>query len=160
MVIWVVLAGGLSVYMRHRDANPVKRPAGRAVTAARAAYVLELTPAFAAAPDPFALLPDGGKAPALSARLRGKDVVVKTEGVPAGVPIVVDSLPGVIEGDNEIVVAASPPVEETPRRHFLQARVLRNGVPIASETFWADGFARVDGVLRFTAPAEASDAGE
>lgn len=154
VLIWVVLVGGLSVYMQRRDANPVERSAGRAAVVSQADYVLEVTPAFAPVPDPFALDLDGEKPAALTARFRGREVLRRETGVEAGVPIEGVALPGVVEGWNEVLLSASPAAEGAPRRRFLQARVLRNGVPVASDTFWADGFARVDGVLNFVAPKD------
>lgn len=154
--IWIVLIGGLALYMRHRDANPAAAAPGRILPAATAEYTLELTPSFAPVPDPFALVKPGEKAPAMTARLRGREVLRTPDGALAGRPVRVDKLPGVLAGINEVAVAASPPAFDSattkaPVRNFLQARILENGVPRAEETFWADGTDRVAGVLRFDA---------
>lgn len=160
VVIWVVLVGGLYEYMRRRDATPVARPVGAAESLAGGEYALELTASFVPEPDPYAFKAGSENVPAIFARLHGQDVIARTDGVQAGIPLLADTVPGVIGGENEIVIAASPSVSGSPGRHFLQARVLRNGVPIASETFWADGSARVNGVLRFTAPAQSPQGAE
>lgn len=159
LVVWAALAGGLWLYMKQRDARPVESPRGRAAVAATDEFALELTPTFTPVPDPFALAGDGENAGALSARLRGRDLVgLEAAGAAgAGAPVRVDKLPGVVRGMNEIAVAASPPNEDVSRRNFLQARVFRNGVPVAERTFWADAGARVEGVVGFDAPGEAGN---
>lgn len=162
VLIWILLVGGLYEYMHRRNANPVARSSGVSAVAASGIYTLELTPGFVPVPDPFALNldVDGGKAPALFARLRGREILSLSGDIVAGASLRVENIPGVSGGDNEIVVAASPPIDGASGRHFLQARVLKNGVPIASEIFWAEGSARVDGVLRFAAPAQSSTGAE
>lgn len=158
LLIWLLLVGGLYEYMRRRDASSIERPSGAPLAAAAGTYTLELTPSFDPKPDPFTLNSAANPPPALFARLRGRDLLIRTgDGdVKAGIPLFAENIPGVSEGENEIALAASPPLDATTIRHFLQARILQNGLPIASETFWADGSARVDGVLRFTVPGQSA----
>lgn len=157
ILVWIVLVGGLSLYMRHRDAHaPVAGP-GVTLDIAEGRYALEVTPTFSAEPDPFALASDEGDSPAIAVRMRGREIVKAGDAVRPGVPIRVDDVQGFVAGDNEVLVEASPPGGETEQRHFVHVRILRDGLPVAEETFWSEGGARVSGALRFSLLGSAED---
>lgn len=150
VLIWVVLVGGLSLYMRHRDAHTPVAGAGVTLNLAEGRYALEVTPTFAAESDPFALASDTGDSPAVAVRMRGREIVRAGDAIRPGVPIRVDDVQGFVAGDNEVLVEASPPSDDAERRHFVHVRILRDGLPVAEETFWSEGGARVSGALRFS----------
>lgn len=136
VVIWVVLVGGLGLYVRSYEA--VKTAQSFQPALAQGAYALEITPTFAAEPDPFALrTEDGEDPPALILKLNGKELLKLTERVGAGAPILVEPLTGLLEGSNEVYLEANPPIKETGRSNALRVRVLRDGIPVSDRTFWS-----------------------
>lgn len=154
ILIWLVLVGGLTLYMDHRDSRPVAARTAAALDMAGGRYSVEVTPSFAAEADPFALaIGDAAETSALSVTLRGRDLLSLAGGNEPGVPLEIANVEGVTAGDNEILLRAAPPPDAPSRRHFVQVRVLRDGLPLADETFWSEGGARVEGVLRFAAPS-------
>jgi hypothetical protein len=136
VVIWIVLVGGLGLYVRSHEA--VKTAQSFQSTLAQGAYALEITPTFAAEPDPFALRTEEGEAPpALIVKLNGRELVKLTERVEAGAPIMIEPLKGLVEGSNEVYLEANPPIKETGRSNAVRVRVLRDGIPVSDRSFWS-----------------------
>jgi hypothetical protein len=155
---WIVFVGGLGLYMHRRDAGRTSARAAVTLPPAAGRYTVEVTPTFRARPDPFALRTEtSGDAPALRLRLDTREILHLTDGVEAGRPVVVEDLEGLVEGPNELYLEASPPTDETARRHFVQLRVLRDGRTVAEEVFWSEGGAQVAGSLRFVLAPPAED---
>ena len=157
--VWIVCVGGLALYMSQRQAAlpvPVKAAAARNATAA---YVLEVTASFAAEPDPFAVHIDSEPLPpVLVIRLGSRQILRITESLAAGRPVRVDPLPGLVFGDNELFVAASPPADQADRRHALRLTVFENNRPIAEKTIWSEPGAAIAEVMRFSlAPTPEKD---
>lgn len=140
-IIWVVLVGGLALYMQSRTV--VEPAATWHAEEASGAYALEVTPSFSAEPDPFALDSDAGGASALRVRLNGEDVLVLTETVEGGRPQRVESLKGVVIGSNEFYVEANPPLDFGDRACAVRVRLFEGDVPLADETLWSDAGIRI-----------------
>lgn len=148
-LVWVVVVGGTSLYLRIHEARAAA-VAPAAVERVVAGYRLELTPTFAAAPDPFALQLDTSAArAALVVKLNGEEVLRRAEQVTAGEVIVVDALPPVRVGENEVFVEAAPPGEEALQSHALRVRVLHGAQQVAEETLWTEAGASLSAGLRF-----------
>jgi hypothetical protein len=147
--VWVVVVGGTSLYLRMHEARaaslaPVLKE--RVV----AGYRLELTPTFAAAPDPFALQLDASAArPALVVKLNGEEILRRTDAVTAGEVIVIETLPPVRTGENEIFVEAAPPGDAALQSHALRVRVARGAQTVADDTLWTEPGASLSAGVRF-----------
>lgn len=156
IVIWIVFVGGLAVYMRHREASAVGGPKTIVLKAAAGNYTLEVTPTFSAAPDPFALQVDEAKpAAALVVRLDTTELLRLSDTVEKGKTLRVEKIQGLVEGENEIFLQASPPTGEG--RSFVQLRLLRDETPVAEEVFWSEGGLQVTGSLRYTIRPDTSE---
>lgn len=154
--IWIIFAGGLALYMDNRNPAPSpveKTEAGSEPVSAslnQGHYVLEITPAFAAEPDPFALQTDPGLLPpALLVRIGNREILRVTEPMDAGIPLVTDPLTGLSPGKNEIWFETSPRLEAYSKTHALRIRVLENSQAIADQTFWSEPGENISGVLQF-----------
>jgi hypothetical protein len=162
IAVWVVVVGGTSLYLRLHEA---RASANRPVVVERlvAGYRLELTPTFAAAPDPFALQLDASAtAPALVVKLNGEELLRRTDTVAAGEVIVLEELPQLRAGENEIFIEAAPPGEAALQSHALRVRVAHGAEMVADQTLWSTPGAALSGGVRFTAgdTAAAGDAHE
>lgn len=147
VLIWVVLVGGLLLYVRSRDAVDTA-PSFRLVPA-QGTYSVEITTTFTAEPDPFALrVEDEEKPSALSLKLNGKEVLRLTDRVDAGSPIRVEPLRGLVEGSNELYLEANPPAGEAGRSHAVRVRVLRDGIPLSDRSFWSGQGSKIATTLR------------
>lgn len=137
LLIWIVLVGGLWAYMNTRGS--IREAASFKPTVARGSFQLEVTPTFSAEPDPFALQTDDEtKAPALTVRVNGLEVLRLSGDVAEGVPIRVEPLKGLVEGRNELYVEASPPIHAVGKSHAVRVRILRDGEVLASHSFWSE----------------------
>lgn len=145
-LIWVVLIGGLTAYMHARE----RVAAGRVVDfqAARGNFALELTTTFDLEPDPFALQSDDGSGPAaIVVRINGKDVLRRSDRVQRGTQIVVEPVSHLAQGQNEIYVEASAPLDSAGRSLAVRVRLMEDGRQVADRTFWSEEGARVAGVF-------------
>lgn len=150
LAIWVVLVGGLSVYMQNREALELSHGEALILRPAAGIYSIEVTPSFAAESDPFALnLDETDKAPAILLRLGNTELLRKSGGIEAGFPIRLENITGIVEGSNEVYVSAAPPGGHPQQRHFVQLRVLRDGNEIATTILSSEGGATVAGSLLF-----------
>ncbi len=136
IIVWIILIGGLTLYMRGRDeAAPVQT---FQVEKAEGTYSLDVTTTFAVEPDPFAVdLGTDDKAPALVVKINGVTVLERTERVPAGAPIRLDDIPGILEGTNEFYVEANPPVGNMGKSYAVRIRIMRDGITVADHTEWS-----------------------
>lgn len=158
LFLWIAMIGGLTLYMHDRDAHAPVAATAVKLSAAEGKYSVEVTPTFSAEPDPFALVSDRDAAAALTVTLRGREILARNDDVRPGVPILVDDIEGLVAGDNELLLEASPPNSEADQRHFVQLRVLKDGLPAAEETFWSEGGATVSGTLHFSLRETEGDA--
>jgi hypothetical protein len=148
-VIWVVLAGGLTIYMLQRGSAASTPANDIGVEAARGAYTLVVTTTFAAQPDPFALTA-GGEAPAaLQIRMGSRIVLQKTDDILPGRPMRVAIDEGLVKGTNELFIEASPPLDSADRMQAVRLQLLRDELTVAQETFWADPGENISQSFRF-----------
>jgi hypothetical protein len=69
-----------------------------------------------------------------------------------GLPLRVEPVTGVLEGDNEIFVQASPPVGESDLEQGLRVKFFADGMLIADHTFWSSGGATISDSFSFDFP--------
>jgi hypothetical protein len=151
IAVWLVLVGGTGLYLRQHEARAASGEAAPEAPLA-AGYRVELTPTFAAAPDPFALQLDAAAtAPALVVRLNGTEILRRADNVVAGEVIVLEEIPPVAEGANELFVDAAPTGDAALQSHALRVRVMRGAETIADETVWSVPGAALSGGVTFTA---------
>lgn len=149
-LIWLVLVGGLTLYMQERDRHQAPRIAEPVTQAAPVeAYTLELTPSFATATDPYALTGEPGAEATLLARLGARDLYRSDRPLTAGVTVSVHPVPGLVLGHNEIYLRAVPPPGEA-LDHALRVRLLQGGRVILDQTLWGEKGANVSGSVPFT----------
>lgn len=141
VVIWIVLIGGLTVYMQSREQASVE--AAHDWDYSGGAVSLRVTTTFDIEPDPFALRTEGHEAAALLVRLNGKEVLKRTDRVKAGVPLKVDDLPGVLAGRNEFYLEANPPLERANMSYAVRVQVLRDNATIADTSLWSEPGSRI-----------------
>jgi hypothetical protein len=148
-VIWVVFAGGLMIYMLQRG-SAAQTPANEIfVETAKGVYTLVVTTTFAAQPDPFALTA-GDEAPAaLQIRMGSRVLLHKTDDIMPGRPMPVTIDEGLVEGTNELFIEASPPVDSVDRAQAVRLQLLRDGLTVAQDTFWADPGEKISKIFRF-----------
>lgn len=150
--IWIVLVGGLALYMGTQQAAPTPREF--APQEAGGVFALEVTTSFAAEPDPFALrLDDAQQAAAVLVRLNGKDVLRRTGRLDSGTPLRVEPIAGIVTGRNEFYVEANPPTDQPTQAHAVRVRVLRDGESVAERTLWSENGARIAATFELSVDA-------
>ena len=147
----IILIGGLTLYMNHRDNKAPVEKTPVQTTISQGVYTLEITPGFAPAPDPFALETD--KPALLLVKTGSREILRKTESVKAGKLLRIENLSGMVIGHNEIHIQASPPSEDNAH-HALRMRVLENENPVADATFWAPPGMGINNTLYFSIGSE------
>ena len=158
--VWIACVGSVALYMQVRDKVRLTTsvPTEQTPESAARQYDRELTPTFAAEADPFALVTSDAPAePAIAVQLNGAQIAALTDGVAPGEPWRKDNITGVVEGANEIIIAATPPIGGLQSRHALRARVLSQGQTIADQTFWTEGGEKIIATLRFDATPTTGD---
>jgi hypothetical protein len=108
-------------------------------------FTVEVTLTFAAGPDPFAL--DLDDAPALVVSFRGRDLLRRTEEIPAGQPIRIESVEGLVAGANEFYVAATPTAQDAAVARAIRVRILRDGATVAEQSLWSAPGESVNGIV-------------
>jgi hypothetical protein len=159
ILIWIVFIGGLFAYTSRRavlstapTAPPpdLERPFNARIS-------LELTPTFSGTADPFARRSDTGPAAPLTVRINGQLLKSPPGELHHGRPLLIEPQTPLHVGTNEILVVASPPLEDGLPAHAIRVRILDGRRPIADRTIWAEGGALVSGVVSFDLSAGGPD---
>ena len=148
--IWLILVGGLALYTTEKERRQppeVAEPVTQPVSAE--SYTLEITPTFTSASDPFALQGDPAASATLVARLGERELLRLNTAVPAGKPVTVSPVPGLVVGLNELYVRGVPPRGE-PLDHAVRVRLLQGGRVVLDETLWGAKGANVTGSIPFS----------
>jgi hypothetical protein len=101
--------------------------------AASGKYSAEITLTFDAQADEFALEPTS-----LVLKKQNQVLLQRAELVPAGTPLVVENIAGIVEGENEFYFACVPKEDGRAIARAVRIRILRDGVPVADKTLWAE----------------------
>jgi hypothetical protein len=161
VLIWVVILGGLTLYMRTRDSLRPKEQQTLVVKPPPGVYEVELTPTFdvQGGEDAFALNPE--KKPALVLLLNGREIARVEEPLPAGVPQSYrwdQAKTPVAAGENEFKVELHAPPDSLQQVHGARLRLLRDGEVIGDQTLWSPAGAPLNDVVRIdVVPAKTND---
>jgi hypothetical protein len=155
VIVWVVFIGGLTLYMNHRGSADYAVVNFHEFKKVEKVYALEVTPSFVLKSDPFALNIDGRNgSPALLVRL-GQHIIFEVDApLTISETYKVEPLNGLIIGENEIYVEASPPLNQISTQNALRVRIMKNGNPVAEKTIWSSPGSKVSGTFQFTLKAD------
>ncbi len=146
VVIAVVTLGGVKWFIDSYDPpganeNPLQ------MIEASGDYSVELTTTFDAGPDEFSL-DDVGDAPSLLVQLNGEEIFRKMGTLTAAeTPLTLDEVSGVVVGQNEFFVQASPADVDSPQPRSVRVRILQDGIAVATATLWPELGDIVQGTL-------------
>ena len=150
-LIWLIMVGGLTLYIQQRDRRlPPAIQAPVVEAASREDYLLEITPTFSPVPDPFALQGDPSAAASLVVRTGERELFRSEQALPAGKPIAVPAVTGLVVGHNELYLQASPPASEALLDHAVRVRLLQGARVVFDQTLWGVSGATVAGTIPFT----------
>lgn len=124
-------------------------------TAASGTFSVEVTLTFDAQADDFSLEPVS-----LVLRRHGQTLLKREGLVPAGEPLVVPDVPGVVEGRNEFYFECVPRDDGSLLARAVRVRVLRDDVPVADETLWAAPGHTPRGTIVVDVPASRATTGD
>jgi len=148
--IWIVIVGGLAIYIHQRDSKIVTAAQAKVPqTLTQDFFDLEITPTFAIAHDPFALTDEKTDRPPLLIRLNGTDLQYDDKPLHRGEALRISAVQGFIDGDNEIFFDASPPLAESHLSHALRIRLYRSGLPALDQTIWSEAGSKVSGTISY-----------
>jgi hypothetical protein len=145
--IWIVLIGGLTLYMNVRDT--AKPPAAFESRQASGTYSAELTTTFPLEVDPFALHDESEQAALLLMKLNGKVILKVTDQLDAGSSLTVDPLSGVQDGLNEFYVEASPPIEASRKSYAIRIQLREDHRSVLDRTLWSEPGSRISATIQF-----------
>lgn len=158
--IWIAIVGGLWLYTQQRQqveaSIEISQPHQESL---QQHFELILTPTFTIEPDPFALQVTDEPDTAIELRVNGQQLEVAAASLQRGIPLVVADIKGLVAGQNEIYVQASPPIQESWRNHGMRVQLKRTGIPLLDSTIWAGEGARVVGTVNFALDNEGDTAG-
>lgn len=172
LLVAALMLGTVKLYMIVQASLP-EHASGRQITrAAKGNFAIDVTLTFAARPDSFQFETPG---PTVVVAFGAHELLRRTDSVPPGTPLVVENVPGVVEGRNEFFIevfagdvsfAAENPSDATglatstaALAHAVRVRVLRNGEPLpgAEQTLWSDPGEPVRGAIVVDVPRAADE---
>ena len=149
-LIWLILVGGLSLYIHERDRRaPAEIRTPTTEAAPMEDFTLEITPTFATEADPFSLHGDTAAA-TMVVRLGERELFRSEQSLPAGVTVSVHPVAGLATGLNELFLKAGPPLSEAQMDHAVNVRLLQGSRVVFDETVWGRSGANVAGTVSFT----------
>ena len=158
IVIWIIIIGGLFFYSRQREMAEarvqIQRPA---ITEAKDAYTLQVTPTFSIEKDPFALEIEEDTSSGVQLSLNGAPLPVAAKNLQRGVPWKLEGVDGLVMGNNEIYVQASPPLTESNLEHGVRVQLLGSGAVNVDRTIWSYQGSLVAGTIHFQLKEEAHE---
>ncbi|MCU0615140.1 MAG: hypothetical protein MUD09_08700 [Desulfobacterales bacterium] len=161
VIVWVVFIGGLSLYMKHRGSVNYLEENTHQFKMVEKVYALEVTPSFVLESDPFSLTMDSRDSSSiLLVRLGNHEILNVDDPLTGSEAFTVEPLQGLIVGENEIYVEASPPLDNFTTQNALRVRIIENGFPLAEKTIWSPPGAKVSGTFQFTLKADENNFSE
>jgi hypothetical protein len=158
LLLSLAIFGAVAGYLRFaREVQERRAPAvAGEESRAEGAFAVEVTLAFDAGADSAFSL-DPAKSAAVRVKFRGRDLLQVDAPVPAGTPLQIEDVEGIVPGANEFYIEAQPANQGPPVAHAARVRVYRDGHPIAEETLWSEPGLPVQGVLRVDVPEHAAE---
>ncbi len=151
VTIWVVIVGGLWIYITQRDHRREQIIAPVPVDlSVEGRFAIEITPTFSVEKDPFALTTSDSSASHLEIKLNGREIVIDAGEILRGKTIRHEDVDGVLAGYNEIYVAASPPLAENTLEHGIRVKLFDESGLLVDQTVWAEQGALVSGTISFS----------
>ena len=150
-LIWLIMVGGLTLYIQQRDRRlppAIRTPATGAAPMEK--YSLEITPTFSPETDPFALQGDPAASATLLVRLGERELFRSEQALPAGKTVSVHAVAGLVVGHNELYLQATPPLSEALMDHAVRVRLLQGNRELFDHTLWGLSGAKVAGTIPFT----------
>jgi hypothetical protein len=144
------ILGGVQLFMWFQASVPAPRVISFVAAPAEGRYSLELTLTFDAEPDAF----DFDMA-SLRVSRQGKVVLLRTQRLPAGTPILIEDLPGIVEGRNEFFVSVFVPDDGLAQMRAVRLRLLLDGQFVSEQTLWSPPGEPVQGTLVLEASSAA-----
>lgn len=142
ILLAVLIFGSVKAYTLFENSLPSPVDPSRAPDRAAGRFSIDVTLTFDAAPDDFALEPHS-----VLIELQGRELFRSRERMPAGSPIVLEDVEGIVEGVNSFFVKVAPADSDFTSQRAVRVRVLRDGMPISAETLWSDPGAAVEGIV-------------
>ncbi len=151
VIVWVVFIGGLTLYMNQRGSVDYSVDNFYEFKPVEKVYALEVTPSFVLESDPFGLNIDNRDgSPALLVRL-GEQIILKVDDPSNRIESYkVEPLHGLLSGENEIYIEASPPLNLTSTYNALRVQIIENSFSLAEKTLWSAPGSKVSGTFQFT----------
>ncbi|THB75821.1 MAG: hypothetical protein D6B25_10975 [Desulfobulbaceae bacterium] len=151
-LIWLVIVGGLWFYVQNRDARLGKLESTQVVDLrVDRSFSLQITSTFSSEPDPFALSTgDNSGERNLLIKLNGSMLELPPGDLSRGQTVTLTDIQGVLQGNNELFVKASPPVSESMLNHGIRLQLFEGLTGIVDQTVWGDGGALVSGSVSFS----------
>ena len=147
--IWIIIVGGLWLYTAQRNSGATGSEVMVGERLAEGVFTVELTSTFDAEKDPFALDVGGEEAPPLEVRINGKGVELPVGEMRRGSVVRLENVEGILDGQNEIFIKASPPPAGNMSEHGIRVKVFKDDNMIGEKTVWSSGGSLVSGVLSF-----------
>lgn len=149
IIIWVVLIGGLKLFLNHRQALIPMQTLTR--NHATGQYRLELTSTFTAKEDPFALqVTENSTSSAVVIQLGGKNLFPANRSIEAGKALEITPLPDLVVGLNEFYIEANPPTDQAQQSQALRLRLFQDDHLIDQKSFWSEPGGRLAGTFTVT----------
>ncbi len=150
VVIWVVIVGGLWGYVLQRDSRRLQPSVQtQADLSVAKSFAVEITPTFSIEKDPFALTTTDEPVLSLEIRLNGNTLSLPSEELLRGQTVRIDRVTGIQAGYNEILINASPPLQESSLEHGVRVKLIEGDSIEVDETLWAAQGALVSGTISF-----------
>lgn len=138
VILAFVILGGVQWFLSSHSPASQNDQRGATLIQADDEFAVQLTLTFDVGPDEFSLN-DVADAPSLLVQLNGNEVFRKSETIAATEsPILIPSVPGVVVGQNEFYVQASPSEIDVAQARAVRVSVLRGGNVVATETLWPE----------------------
>lgn len=143
IVIWIILIGGLQLFLGHRRSLA---PIENYIQAhASGLYRLDITSTFTAKPDPFALnIENDNSSSAVVIQLGGHDIFNTNESIEAGRAITITPLPDLQIGKNEFYIEINPPLDQA---QAVRIRLFQDDRLIQQKSFWSEPGERLVGTF-------------
>ncbi len=150
ILIWVVILGGMFFYSRQREIAEADIKIQDPMTIqVEDTYTLQVTPTFSIEKDPFALQTEGDPGSGMELRLNGTPLSLTAENFQRGIPWILEGIKGLVAGNNEIYIQASPPFAENNLEHGVRVQLLKTGVAVIDRTVWSNQGSLVSGTVHF-----------
>ena len=108
-------------------------------------FSIELVPMFDAGPDAFSLQAE--EASSIVVELQGENVLNHSAPVATGETVTIENVTGLIEGDNELFVRATPADGSADLVRAMRVRVLRNQLRLAEAWLSSEPGLAVEGTV-------------